>query len=284
MDAFPRGDCQCSNGDSGTTKEISAPLSPCTLLVNKNATRTARCLVCARVFSFLADDTPLKGELPRGSGLDTFLACQREVVLTLGLDLAPSGSSSSKSNHRKDCQWQRQGESTWFEPLAEARLGLDQFRNDHVQKVELQAPLLLSTGRDGGGGGSDRSHLLLIKVCAQCVCGSILGRNVSIPLYGAVFLQARGIPPDSIQSFSAEKCRATSMSTLLPNFVTDAWYCLATPIRHISINPSVIPRTKNDGLATPVVNLKGWDISLAGRQILPSKTHPSLDAHTRPAL
>ncbi|CAN0574720.1 unnamed protein product, partial [Ectocarpus sp. 12 AP-2014] len=38
-----------------------------------------------RVFTFLAGDTPLKGELPNGCGLDTFLTSQRGIVLSLAL-------------------------------------------------------------------------------------------------------------------------------------------------------------------------------------------------------
>ncbi|CAB1107896.1 unnamed protein product [Ectocarpus sp. CCAP 1310/34] len=46
----------------------------------------------------------------------------------------------------------------------EARLGLDQFRNDHVQKVELQAPLLLyGSGKRGCDRDVNRSQLLLVK-------------------------------------------------------------------------------------------------------------------------
>eukprot|EP00903_Cladosiphon_okamuranus_P014535 g13482.t1 len=113
-----------------------------------------------RVFSFLAADTPLKGELPRGSGLDDFLTWQREVVMTLSL--APTAKTSKRGRHQQP----RGGEPPWLASgwAGEAKLGLRQFRNDHVQKVELQAPLLLS-----GGGGSgrqredERTQMLLVK-------------------------------------------------------------------------------------------------------------------------
>lgn len=50
----------------------------------------------------------------------------------------------------------------------EAKLGLGQFKNDHVQKIELQAPLLLSgAGEQGRHRGGDRSQMLLVKVCTK---------------------------------------------------------------------------------------------------------------------
>ncbi|CAM9862354.1 unnamed protein product, partial [Hapterophycus canaliculatus] len=148
-----------------------------------------------RVFSFLAGNTPLEGELPKGCGLDTFLTCQREILLTLSL--TPSGKSNGcrkaqdgekvKLNKGHDTGEQRNGniavvpnggtsisakvdgeqkdfsmQRSWLSSgrAGEAKLGLGQFRNDHVRKIELQVPLLLT----GSGGGGYLSQLLLIKV------------------------------------------------------------------------------------------------------------------------
>ncbi len=122
------------------------------------------------MISFLAVDTPLRGELPKSSGLDAFLVCQREIVLTLSL--GPAGKTSIGKSRQ---QPPRAGRPPPWPPsgrVGEARLGLGQFRNDHVQKVELQAPLLLS---GGCGHGNDRSRLLLVKVQA-----AVLRRMVKI--------------------------------------------------------------------------------------------------------
>ena len=116
-----------------------------------------------RVFSFLAGDTPLKGELPKGSGLDTFLTCQKEIVLTLSLG-PPANNNRSRARQQQSI---RGGAVAWPSPgrVGEARLGLGQFRNDHVQKVELQAPLLLSCV----GQEKNRSRMLLVKVRTERV-------------------------------------------------------------------------------------------------------------------
>lgn len=148
-----------------------------------------------RVFPFLAGNTPLRSELPRGCGLDTFLACQSEILLTLsvspagsrgnggvgkagergktgdqhrnraqhkghaattsdcgGAGSSPGGVGGSGESVGRDRSWMLSGRA------GEARLGLGQFRNGHVRKIELQAPLLLS------GSGGHRSQLLLVKV------------------------------------------------------------------------------------------------------------------------
>eukprot|EP00752_Nemacystus_decipiens_P003390 g3137.t1 len=113
-----------------------------------------------RVFSFLAGNTPLKGDLPRGSGLDDFLTCQGEVVMTLSL--SRPAKMGKRSRHRVS----RAGKTPWLSSgrAGEAKLGLGQFRNDHVQKIELQAPMLLSgAGELGRKREGQRSQMLLVK-------------------------------------------------------------------------------------------------------------------------
>lgn len=137
-----------------------------------------------RVFSFLAGDTPLKGELPKVSGLDDFLTRQREVVMTLSL------ARTAKISKRGRRQQPRGGNPVWLASgwAGEAKLGLGQFRNDHVQKIELQAPLLLSGGGSGGGSGrrrgDERSQMLLVKVhCSEMMdtgCRSLQLLNCSV--------------------------------------------------------------------------------------------------------
>lgn len=96
-----------------------------------------------RVFSFLAADTPLEGDLPRGSGLDTFIACQREVVLRLEV----ASGKKKIATRRPEANLRGAGERVapgrrsgarlaWG--AGESRLDLSQFRNEHVRKVGSQ--------------------------------------------------------------------------------------------------------------------------------------------------
>lgn len=111
-----------------------------------------------RVFSFLSPATSLKGGLPKGSGLDKFLSAQREEIV-MSLDLISSHKMSLPKRTRRQRQIdgdggdisegrrnsagggsRRDGMSgskrlRAVEHIGEARLGLGQFRNDHVDKV-----------------------------------------------------------------------------------------------------------------------------------------------------
>lgn len=76
---------------------------------------------------------------------------------------------AARTNKRSNYQQPRGGGAPWPASgwAGEAKLGLGQFRNDHVQKIELQAPLLLSGAGAGGWGRQfedDRSPMLLVKV------------------------------------------------------------------------------------------------------------------------
>lgn len=87
---------------------------------------------------------------------DTAIAANGGASNSAGGD----GGQEDSSQKRSWCLSGRAGE---------ARLGLGQLRNDHVRKIELQAPLLLRGGEDGGGGGGGgyRSQLLLMKVADE---------------------------------------------------------------------------------------------------------------------
>lgn len=104
------------------------------------------------MFSFLAADTPVEGDLPKGSGLDTFIRCQREIVLSL--TLAPTRNKRKgggnaivgDSPDERNCQGGAEASANSHRPFVgeglraagragEARLGLEQFRNDHIRKV-----------------------------------------------------------------------------------------------------------------------------------------------------
>lgn len=92
------------------------------------------------MFSFLAADTPLEGDLPKGSGLDTFITCQREV--TISLNLTPRKKTRADGGHRRAPGSAPGGvvpnggfAESWTGRAGEARLGLGQFRNGHIQKV-----------------------------------------------------------------------------------------------------------------------------------------------------
>lgn len=84
------------------------------------------------------------------------------------LSLARTGKTSKRSRRRQPHEGKQPGLASGW--AGEAKLGLEQFRNDHVQKIELQAPLLLSGAACAGGGEwgrqreAGRSHMLLVKV------------------------------------------------------------------------------------------------------------------------
>lgn len=111
-----------------------------------------------RVFSFLCAGTPLKGDLPKGGGLETFINLQREVVVSLDLvcnnkKIGNKNKNKTKNTfaHNLDDHVQHGavmendarsigaavgvGGKRVAGRAGEARLGLEQFRNDHIGKV-----------------------------------------------------------------------------------------------------------------------------------------------------
>lgn len=111
------------------------------------------------MFSFLAANTPVEGELPKGSGLDTFLRCQRDIVLRLTLaptrrtkkgrgNAVAGDSPGAELKVRGAGEDEEEGANSYSRgPIVgggagaaertagEARLGLGQFRSDHIRKV-----------------------------------------------------------------------------------------------------------------------------------------------------
>ena len=106
-----------------------------------------------RLFSFVAEATPLEGDLPTGSGLGSFLSCQREIILSISLvtgkrrttNRSRMTNRSARAGTKHDSAPEERGvdgrskSQSRFQTIrawaGEARLGLEQFRNDRVRKV-----------------------------------------------------------------------------------------------------------------------------------------------------